>query len=1153
MRRCVCKVRGNPGGRCIKKTPHASRLCDIHRPADTEALAESEPPVAPPTSASAALERFAGMLRAGVPEQAVRQGMSIAEVPDEDADAFFATLNTVTAASAVSEFARWVRRNAKFLSERPQFAVQLARNQPDHSHVCRVAMQLPAPGCALDHATKAQHSDPCLAVLHGNQNLKVAKVQYVHGSNLALAGSTSAGGSQLKIWDVGTSVELGSFEFATANVSSWAAQLSSGRSDRAGGKARCIDFLLLGTKGGEAQVWDYQKQSCAMQRPVGGGSPVEFCEFLGESTVVLGSGTVLQVWNWCTGACLQRSEHHSDAIRCGAVHSECAGSGATVFVFSGGKDATVRCWNVATNEATMVGTHGAWVLCMALSGDNSVLATGGADKVCKVWRWSDITTAGPVYALSHDLRHMVPVISCAVSNDAHFCLTGVGGGGGNALRCWDLTSSGALHTEYTDLATTPFSCAFPDHAGSAGTCISSDGPDCKIWDLKAQPRQFKPWDTHPGSSHAEMPVRSVFVGGGLRHVVSHGSSSKLCRVSRSRDQGASTEVILTHHCAPGRASLTVYVACSCVSASGKLLLTGASDGMLRLWRADTGALLSDQDAHNHFAQDLVGSQMSGQAPASAALLGHADERYEMCAEFAGEDDSLVLLTGGVDSRLCFWRVVRLEDHKRSPPLTVATGVRVGAAAIVTSKLAGDEAVSEQCTTQAAQAYGFEPVLIFTKHTTRVRLCSLSSNAIYGVSYASKRVCCWRVGGDLPSPSSDAADAAAAAAAAAPHELALHFAVEGKLQAEELGIMWDILPVPAADDVSCNGCGRVMVATVLRAHYPERASSGYSAGYACNECSAWFQQGGGGLSHSRAHCRWCEADLCAACASHQAARSCQAGRKTATGTCKSDVYVRGFLAGGLAERHLRALPAGRRPRAGDQLRTVGSLDAASLSHPELLAAIEHQALHGRQVSLTFERTRPAEQEQDANASRGYCSILVGANSNLHEETSACAIAPDGRAVVLGGALTGSVYVWDALHDWLAHTVPCFLSCPVACFRFPARRQWPAPASGSSLAGPGALLFVAADKSGALAVASTSGALLASTAGVWSYAAGRTHTMGTRRTRCTCLDLGVGVAAVDDRVGGGVGGVLSASVFIGCSDGATHTFGLQVSASMHLNPT
>ena len=99
---------------------------------------------------------------------------------------------------------------------------------------------------------------------------------------------------------------------------------------------------------------------------------------------------------------------------------------------SGGKDQTVRVWDLAGTAAPRVLTgHDGPVLGVAVSADGRTAVSGGGDGTVRVWVWDLAGTAGPRVLTGHD----GPVWGVAVSADGR---TAVSGGDDRTVRAWDL-------------------------------------------------------------------------------------------------------------------------------------------------------------------------------------------------------------------------------------------------------------------------------------------------------------------------------------------------------------------------------------------------------------------------------------------------------------------------------------------------------------------------------------------------------------------------------------------------------------------------------------------------------------------------------------------------------------------------------------------
>ncbi|HEX5270856.1 MAG TPA: WD40 repeat domain-containing protein [Gemmataceae bacterium] len=147
---------------------------------------------------------------------------------------------------------------------------------------------------------------------------------------------------------------------------------------------------------------------------------------------------------------------------------------------SGGEDRLIRLWDPTTGKArgTLEG-HSGWVRCLAFSPDGKTLASGGNDRLICLW---DMTAAGrpgtkPMQAVGHtDL-----VLALAFSPDGK---TLVSGGWDSTARAWD-PATGKERLKFDNDHGRVTSVAFsPDGKTVAGACLTADfaRSSVQFWD-----------------------------------------------------------------------------------------------------------------------------------------------------------------------------------------------------------------------------------------------------------------------------------------------------------------------------------------------------------------------------------------------------------------------------------------------------------------------------------------------------------------------------------------------------------------------------------------------------------------------------------------------------------------------------------------------
>jgi WD40 repeat protein len=150
------------------------------------------------------------------------------------------------------------------------------------------------------------------------------------------------------------------------------------------------------------------------------------------------------VWLWEAGSgrLLAALQGHTGGVRCVAL------SGDGSLVASGGVDGTARLWEVGSGRplATLQ-AHTGTVWGVALSGDGRLLASGGVDGTVRLWQAAP-ASGSPGQPLATLRGHIGAVFGVALSGDGRVLASG--GGDDGTVRLWEAGSGAWLRTLRAD-------------------------------------------------------------------------------------------------------------------------------------------------------------------------------------------------------------------------------------------------------------------------------------------------------------------------------------------------------------------------------------------------------------------------------------------------------------------------------------------------------------------------------------------------------------------------------------------------------------------------------------------------------------------------------------------------------------------------------
>jgi len=441
----------------------------------------------------------------------------------------------------------------------------------------------------LDANRRMPTSRRCLRTFVGHTD-GVYSVCLSADGELALSGSHD---KTLKMWQVATGKCLPALEGHTDLVESVCLSTD-------------VRFALSGSRDKTLKLWKWSSGWQCLRTFEGHTNGVlSVC--LGADGRFALSGSfdqTLKLWEVATGRCLRTFEGHR-----GGVYSVCLSADARVAV-SGGWDYTLKLWEMATGRCLRsFDGHTGYVYSVCLSADARFALSGSADKTLKLW---EVATGRCLRTFE---GHTADVNSLCVSADGLLALSG---SGDKTLKLWDVATGRCLRT-------------FEGHARMVtSVCLSADSRSAlsgsqdrtvKLWEVAGNadslpaPAELSRLVTSAAAASASAICRQHLEAG--REALSRGdavSALRAFRVARRQpgfqrdrrvlDEQARLYPLLRHSGLAGGwedgtlEGHTGQVNSLCVSADGRLALSGSGDKTLKLWDVATGRCLRTFEGHS---------------------------------------------------------------------------------------------------------------------------------------------------------------------------------------------------------------------------------------------------------------------------------------------------------------------------------------------------------------------------------------------------------------------------------------------------------------------------------------------------------------------------------------------------------------------------
>lgn len=356
----------------------------------------------------------------------------------------------------------------------------------------------------------------------------------------------------------------------------------------------------------------------------GHAKPVQRVLFAGPSLISAADDGAIFVWNVADGAKAREIQHGA------AVHA-LALSADQSRLASAGADHMVKIWSLADGslQQTLSG-HGGPVLSAAFSPDGTALAAGVADNSIRVWQLADSKL---LYTMA---GHAGPVHAVAFATDAR---TLVSASADKTIKIWEAAGAWGDSIDLADFAERVLAVDFsPDSKRLVtGGGVPAASGEVTIWDLEKRERVLAL--DHP---HSDTVFGVSFSPDGK--LIASAAGDKFLKVHDGQS-GAAVKSFEGH---------TGHVLCVGWKHDGTQLATGGADNVVKLWSLESGEQIRTIGGHGKQVTGLKWIGGTAQLVTSSgdrqARLINADDG-KIPRGFGGATEYLYAIAASADGRL----------------------------------------------------------------------------------------------------------------------------------------------------------------------------------------------------------------------------------------------------------------------------------------------------------------------------------------------------------------------------------------------------------------------------------------------------------------------------------------------------------------------